>query len=140
MASLFMRLGNALGIATEPTASAVEDLSPMQKHQQIDVVSHDPKTDRVVLSLVETRSWGEHGALLPDLQEKVNAYLNYVEGGQLWRDYPAMKGKKVAFRLHSQFPPTPRECDFVDIVKRKYLDSLDVIWLTTGLGNNAKAG
>jgi hypothetical protein len=112
----------------------------MQKHQQIDVVSHDPKTDRVVLSLVETRSWGERGGLLRDLQEKVNTYLNYVEGGQLWQDYPAMKGKKVAFRLHSQFPPTPREGDFIDIVKRKYLDPLDIIWLTTGLGNNAKAG
>lgn len=112
----------------------------MQKHHQVDVVSHDPKMDRVVLSMVETRPWGDHGANLPDLQEKLNAYLNYVGGGQLWRDYPAMKGKKVAFRLHTQFPLTRREEDFVEIVKKKDLAPRDITLFVTPLGAAEKKG
>ena len=136
MKSLLKRFGMAVGLAATPATQAVDDLSPMQKYQQVDIVSHDPKTDRIVLSMVEIRPWGEHGALLPDLQEKLNTYLSYVEGGQLWRDYPAMTGKKVAFRLHTQFPLAKREEEFIAIVKEKYLDPRDILWLTTALGLN----
>ncbi len=140
MTSLFRRLAIAVGISAAPVAASAEDISPMQKHRQVDVVSHDPKTDRVVLSMVETRPWGDHGASLPDLQEKLNAYLNYVEGGQLWSDYPAMKGKKVAFRLHTQFPLTKREEDFVEIVKKKDLAPRDITLFVTPLGAAEKKG
>ena len=135
MTIFFKRVGLAIGLAAAPVAQAAEDLSPMQKHQQVDVVSHDPKTDRVVLSMVETRPWGDSGALMSDLQEKMNTYLAYIEGGQLLRDYPAMKGKKVIFRLHTAFPPTAREEKLIDIVKQKYLEPRDILWVTTALGN-----
>lgn len=138
MPSFLKRIGVALGVVAAPVVEAAEDVSPMQKHQQIDVVSHDPRTDRVVLSLVETRPWGEQGKLLPDFQEKLNTYLAYVEGGQLWRDYPAMTGKKVAFCLHAQFPPTQPEEDFIAIVKRKYLDPRDILWSRATLGSGQK--
>jgi len=90
--------------------------------------------------MVEMRPWGEHGANLPDLQEKLNTYLNYVEGGQLWRDYPAMAGKKVAFRLHTQYPLTKREENFLEIVKRKYLEPRDISWSITPLGTSETKG
>jgi len=140
MASFLKRVGLAVGLVVAPVAQAAVDVSPMQKHQQVDVVSLDPKTDRVVLSMVETRSWGDKGALMPDLQEKMNTYLGYVESGQLVKDYPAMKGKKIAFRLHVAFPPTAREEKLIDIVKQKYLEPRDILWLTTTLGTNEKKG
>jgi hypothetical protein len=121
-------------ISNRPT----EEPSPMQRPQQVDVVSHDPATDRVVLSMIETRSWGENGALLPDLQEKLNGYLAYIEGGQLDRDHPQMTGKKATFRLHTQFPPTKREEDFFETAKAKYLDPRGIVWLVTGFGSAAK--
>ena len=140
MISFFKRVGLAVGILAAPVAQAADDLSPMQKHQQVDVVSHDPKTDRVVLSMIETRPWGDKGALLADLQEKMNTYLAYIESGQLVRDYPTMKGKKIAFRLHAAFPPTAREEKFIDIVKQKDLEPRDILWFTTALGTNEKKG
>jgi hypothetical protein len=140
MPSFFKRVGIAFGLAVSPAAQAADDPSPMQKHQQIDFVAHDPKSDRVVLSMVETRSWGEHGALLPDFQEKLNTYLGYVLGGQLTKDYPAMKGKKIKFLLQTKFPLGEREEELIEIVKKKYLDPRDIEWAVLRLGTHEKKG
>ena len=136
MTSFLKRVGVVVGLSKATMTHAADDLSPMQKHQQIDIVSHDPKTDRVVLSMIETRPWGDKGALMPDLQEKMYTYLAYVESGQLSRDYPAMKGKKITFRLHTAFPLTAREEKLIDIVKQQHLETGDILWLTTTLGAN----
>jgi hypothetical protein len=74
--------------------------SPMQRHSIVDAVAHDPKTDRAILAMSETRSWSDgREALLFDIQEKLNAYIAYVDQGQLVRDYPRLEKKKVEFRL-----------------------------------------
>jgi len=44
----------------------------------IDFVAHDPSRDEALLVMVEDRSWGDAGALLPDLQAKLNLYLDYA--------------------------------------------------------------
>lgn len=140
MPSFLKRVGLALGVAATPVAQAAEDSSPMQNHQKIDFIAHDPKTDRVVLSMVETRPWGDKGAHLPDFQEKLNTYMGYVLGGQLAQDYPALKDKKITFLLQTKFPLTQREEHFVDIVKKKYLEPRDILWAVQPLGTNEKKG
>ena len=85
----------------------------------IDFVAHDPTRDEVLLVLVEERSWGDAGCLLPDLQEKLNVYLNYVETGQLERAFPDLGGKRINVRLHSSEAPGERELEFLEIVTRK---------------------
>ncbi len=137
---MFKRLAVTLGLAVAPATPASDDLSPMQKHQQIDFVAHDPKSDRVVLSMIETRAWGDHGALLPDLQEKLNTYLGYIVGGQLVTDYPAMEGKKVRLLLQSKFPLGEREEKLVEIVKKRYLEPRDIEWAVLPLGAHEKNG
>ena len=60
-----------------------------QRHSIIDVVTHDPKSDRALLAMTETRSWLVGAPkLLFDIQEKLNTYIAYVAQGQLARDYP----------------------------------------------------
>ena len=52
--------------ADDPVASL------MQRHGEIDIVAFDRPNDRVVLSIVETRPWGDGDETLFDLQEKLN--------------------------------------------------------------------
>ena len=87
----------------------------------VDFVAHDPKTDTVMLVMVEARDWGDAGALLPDLQAKFSTYLAYALDGQLREDYPAMAGKSIRFELRTEYAPTQREQQFLDIVTRQYL-------------------
>ena len=107
--------------------------SPMTEHNKIDLISIDEKTDRVILSMIETRPWGNRGEHIRDLHEKLNAYLNYVIGGQIWSDYPLMRGKRVAFRLHSSFPLTDEEERYILILREKFLDARNFGWETTVL-------
>ncbi len=100
----------------------------VQSHNVIDFVSHDPKSDAVVLSMVEHREWGDKGELLPNLQAKLNTYLAFVMDGQLAQQYPAMKGKKIRFRLHSQQPPAERERQFIQIVREQDLAPRGIEW------------
>lgn len=94
----------------------------VQDTNVIDLVVHDPKTDSVILCMVEVRDWGDRGALLPELQDKFSTYLTYALDGQLVNDYPAMAGKLICFELRTDFAPTPREQQFMDIVTREHLE------------------
>ena len=91
----------------------------VQDTNVIDLVVHDPKTDSVILCMVEVRDWGHRGALLP---QKFSAYLTYALDGQLLQDYPAMSGKPIRFELRTDFAPTSREQQFMNIVTRDYLE------------------
>ena len=109
---------------------------PVQDTNVIDIVVHDPKTDRVILCMVEVRDWGDAGALLPDLQTKFGTYLTYALDGQLREDYPAMVNKPIRFELRAEFPPTQREQQFFDIVTRQYLqpEGITFAWQVLGGG------
>ncbi len=95
---------------------------PVQDTNVIDLVVHNPKTDVVILCMVEVRDWGDAGALLPDLQAKFGTYLTYSLDGQLVSDYPSMVGKSIRFELKTESQPTQREQQFLDIVTRQYLE------------------
>jgi hypothetical protein len=117
----------------EDKDTVADPASPMTKHDKIDLISVDEKTDRVILSMIETRAWGDRGGNIRDLHEKLNTYLNYVIGGQIWSDYPPMRGKRVAFRLHAAFPLTDKEEHYILVVREKFLNAQNIGWETTVL-------
>jgi hypothetical protein len=71
----------------------------------VDLVSFDSTQDCVELLMLETRAWGSDPLQLGQLEEKFNAYLGYVQGGYLARDYPHYAGRRVRFRLECAGPP-----------------------------------
>jgi len=106
----------------------------VQDTNKIDIVAHDPKTDTVMLVMVEVRDWGDKGVLLPDLQSKFGSYLTYALDGQLTRDYPAHAGKPIRFELRTQHAPTQLEQQFLDIMIRKHLEPEHITFLWKLLG------
>jgi hypothetical protein len=112
----------------------------VQNPSVIDFVAHDPETDSVLLVMVEAREWGASGALLPDLQAKLNTYLDYAVGGQLATDYPEMAGKPVHIELRASFPLGPREHDFLRVVVSKHLESAGIPFRFKLIDEHAGAG
>ena len=100
----------------------------------VDFVAHDPRTDEVLLVMVEARPWGDCGELLAELQSKVSAYLTYALDGQLATDYQQFAGKRIRFELRCTEAPGPRECEFLNIVERQYLepDGISLRWQQIG--------
>jgi len=87
----------------------------------IDLVAHNPERDEATLAMVEHREWSDRGALLPDLQAKLNTYLAYVTEGQLWKDFPALQGKPVHIQLFAAAPPTVHELEFLRLASEQHL-------------------
>lgn len=94
----------------------------------VDVVSYDPLTETVFLSLVEERDWGTEGALIPALQAKLHGYFVYVQEGQLIDDYPDLAGKPIVFRLHYVFEPGIREHEFIHVICEQFLYPHGIAW------------
>lgn len=88
----------------------------VQEPNVIDFVSYNPNDNRVMLVMVEAREWGDRGALLPELQAKLNTYVGYALDGRLVCDYPAYASKAIRIELRTQYPLTQREQQFLDIV------------------------
>ncbi len=89
-----------------------------------------------ILVMVEYRSWGTVGLLLPSLQEKLNTYLTYVTSGQLYVSYPELKGKKVYFELRTIHPLSKKEMDFLEIVNRMHLEPAGIGFNWRIISNN----
>lgn len=87
----------------------------------IDLVTHRPEADEVVLVMTETRPWGRKGGLLLDLQAKFRTYLDFVETGRLATEFPNMAQKRVRIRLDCATPPGPMEQVFLQKVRNEWL-------------------
>ena len=86
----------------------------------IDFVAHSPNSDEVLLVLVEHRPWGSDGGLLPDLQAKLNTYLEYVISGQLVSDYPELNSKPVQVQLRTVEEPGTRDLEFLSLAEEQH--------------------
>ena len=65
----------------------------------VDLISWDAEREEVVLLMLEDRPWDADPQQLHQLEEKFNAYLGYVQGGYLVREYPHYEGRDVCFAL-----------------------------------------
>ncbi len=65
----------------------------------VDHVTEDDATGEVVLVMLEGRPWGSHAEQIRQLEAKFNAYLEYVLGGHMGRQYPDYAEKPVRIQL-----------------------------------------
>lgn len=78
---------------------SVEDLNV------IDIISVSRDTNEVTLTISDHLDWSnvrEHSLLL---QEKINAYLRFIESGELQTKYPPSIGRRPIILVVSKFQP-----------------------------------
>lgn len=72
----------------------------------VDVISTDPETGEVVLIITDHLQWGSNEHLFL-LQEKLNSYLAFIEGGELLGAYPSAKGCPVRIDVVCRYRADP---------------------------------
>jgi hypothetical protein len=79
----------------------------------IDAIGLDKVTDEAVLTIVDGNKWdgAEH---LFALQEKLNAYLRFVESGEILDSYPNATGKAVRIEVVFKSHPDPAGIAFLE--------------------------
>lgn len=74
----------------------------------VDAIGVDKSTGEVVMTIADHLPWNkdepetEHEHMLL-LQEKINAYLGFVESGEILKSYPVSQGKKVRIEVIGKY-------------------------------------
>ena len=93
---------------------AEEQREPRGVHNPrvVDLITLDAATGEVVLVMLEERPWDAHPEQLRQLEAKFNAYLEYVLGGHMAKQYPDYAGRPVRFQLDCAENPRIQDSAF----------------------------
>jgi Family of unknown function (DUF6572) len=81
----------------------------------IDIIGTTPE-GKVVLTISDHHSWDEAWHLQL-LQDKINAYLQFIESGQIFEDYPNAVGRELVVEIAIKYQPTTEATSFLEKTK-----------------------
>ncbi|MDR9865893.1 MULTISPECIES: DUF6572 domain-containing protein [Pseudomonas] len=86
----------------------------------IDIIAvPEGEPDNFVLVITDHLEWGDkaqQGEHLLLLQEKINTYIAFIEGGELLETYPPAKGKNPKIRINGLYELPEQGESFIDRV------------------------
>lgn len=88
----------------------------------VDAVSVD-LNGNVVLTISDHLEWDVNNEHLLLLQDKINAYLSFIETGQLYEQYPNAKGRNVVIQLVLKYLPSEDGRKFIQTSKEILLEN-----------------
>ena len=83
----------------------------------VDQVFLTKNSDAVVLNLIVDRPWSELPSFQPALNEKLGAYLAFVQNGELVERFPQFKGLPVRVFVYCTYEPDGRALKLIDRYK-----------------------
>jgi len=99
------------------TAFIITLLMSLEKTNVIDFVSIGKITGVVNLTLVDPLDWNDEGRHLVLLQDKINAYIRFIESGEILKSYSASVGRKYSINIVAQYEPTKEGFKFLSLVR-----------------------
>jgi hypothetical protein len=101
-----------------------KNLMSIEQTDIVDFVNLDEKSGDVLLTISDHLAWDENeGAHLELLQSKLNAYLRFIESGELVREFPHVKGRNVVIDLVGKFPLSEQAKLFIGKVNEAIRDA-----------------
>ena len=84
----------------------------------VDFVGIEYATGRATLTISDHLDWNENeGEHLLMLQEKLNAYLSFIESGEMEERVPVTRGRPVAIQIYAKYPLSPEATKFFGLAK-----------------------
>ena len=90
----------------------------VQDPNTIDFVSLGTKLDTALLVVSDHLDWSSPMDHQFALQEKLNAYLSFIETQELYSQFPKAKGKRVEIRVVLQYVPDASGTEFLQKVAK----------------------
>jgi hypothetical protein len=83
----------------------------------VDALGVDEATDVAILLISDHLDWADITGHLSLLQGKINAYLSFIESGEIVTSYPSANGRKLAIELFFQHEPPAEVGRFLEAVR-----------------------
>jgi hypothetical protein len=90
----------------------------VEEAESIDVISVDKQTGEVILTVSDHMDWEDGLKHQTILQAKLNAYLRFVESGEILQRYPKAKDRRVVFCVVFKFAPNHQGQEFLARVRQ----------------------
>ena len=95
----------------------------LESAEMIDAIGIDTASNAVILTVIDSWDWNDMGKHLLALKAKLNAYLAFIEDGQLWKSYPNAFGRKIEINIVARFPLPSEGLILLDRIKREAAQS-----------------
>jgi len=90
----------------------------VDQENKIDFASIDKASGDLWLTIADHLPWNENeGDHLVLLQNKLNAYLRFIESGEVFQKVPAAQGRSIVINLVGKFPLSQKAETFVGLAK-----------------------
>jgi hypothetical protein len=80
----------------------------------IDIIGVETVSESLVLTISDHFDWSEEAVHFEMLEAKLNAYLRFVESGELEERYPSGRGRRIVFRIVAIYPLSESAQRFYD--------------------------
>lgn len=77
----------------------------VEQTKVIDIISLDKQTGHVILTVSDHLDWNDSNRHQEILQAKLNAYLAFVESGEMLTKHPDAVGRPILFNVVLKFKP-----------------------------------
>ena len=88
---------------------------------KIDSIGTDSGFGNVILTINDDLSWSNEYEHLNILQDKINSYLEFVDNGELYKNYPNAEGKRVEILINFKNGITPKWQAYLNRVRNKLI-------------------
>jgi hypothetical protein len=89
----------------------------VEQTDKVDFIGVDDATGDVALGISDHLEWADEDHLRI-LQDKINAYLRFVESGEILESYPDARGRHVTIELIARCEPDQKATRFLDRVRK----------------------
>ena len=79
----------------------------VEQTKVIDIISLDKRNGQVILTVSDHLEWTNSTLHQQILQAKLNAYLAFVENGEILEKYPDAVERTIVFKVVLKFKPDP---------------------------------
>jgi hypothetical protein len=90
----------------------------VENSKVVDLISVDPTSGKVVLTMIERRPWGASANQFQQIEEKTNRYMGYALDGFLVEHHPEFEGRAIQLCLECAEAPHGEAVLFVAAAAR----------------------
>lgn len=100
----------------------------VEDQDKIDFITIENGTGNVLLTLTDHLNWEEdEDSHLEMLQAKLNAYMRFIESGEIYQQFPQTIDRVMVINFVSKFPPSEKATAFIDQV-RDAIEGAGYLW------------
>ena len=88
---------------------------------KIDSIGTDSGFGNIILTIDDDLSWRNEYDHLNILQDKINSYLEFIDSGELYKNYPDAEGKRIEILINFKNGITPKCQAYLNRVRNKLI-------------------